>query len=150
MTTASGAFGVLKSRLTSNKPASLTDLRWQSEDQGPLPDTPAAFAYTEFVTDASAVVSFGGGRAQNRYRNPARLDVYVFVPRGGDLADALTLGESVASIFRSYRDADVSCFDATVYPFGNGSDLKPPGMSSDVGSYYCVVVEVSLFFDLIG
>jgi hypothetical protein len=150
VTTAAGAFGVLKSRLTANKPAGVTALRWQSEDQGPLPDTPAAFAYTEFVTDPSALVSFGGGRGNNRYRNPGRLDIYIFVPRGGDLADALTLGEAVASIFRSYRDADVSCFDATVYPLGNGSDLKPPGMRSDVGNYYCVVVEVSLFFDLIG
>jgi hypothetical protein len=36
---------------------------------------------------------------------------------------ATDLAESVAQVFRSYRDTDVSCFEATVFPGGLGSDI---------------------------
>jgi hypothetical protein len=42
---------VLKARLIANAPAGLMQLRWQNEDGAALPNTPAAFAYTEFDRD---------------------------------------------------------------------------------------------------
>ena len=151
MTTASQAYTVVRNRLTSYKPAGLTALRWQGEDGGALPDTPAAFCYTEFVAEPASLVSFGGGRGQNRYRNPARVDFFVFVPRGQGLIVATDLAEQVATLFRSYRDSDISCFEATVHPLGDGAQLKPPGLrTSEVANYYCAAVEVAMFFDLIG
>jgi hypothetical protein len=149
MTTVSGAFDVIKARLTAGKPEGLIALFWQNEDSV-LPDTPTAFVYSEFITDPALLASFGGGRGRNRYRNPGRIDCYVFVPRGEGLTVGSDLAEAVAALFRSYRDDVISCFEATVYPLGNGSDIKPPGLVSEVNNYYCVLVEVSLFFDLIG
>jgi hypothetical protein len=150
MTTASTAFAVIKSRIEANKPTGISVLRWQNEDGDALPDVPAAFLYTEFLADPAALISFGGGRGNNRYRNPARITAYVFVPRGEGLTSALDLAEQVAALFRSYRDSDISCLDATVYPGGDGANLKPPGLSSEVDNYFWASVEVSLFFDLIG
>ncbi len=155
MTTASAAFAIIRARLIANKPANLTAFRFQNEDEdstgvASLPDTPAAFAYVEFLTEPATLVSFGGGRGSNRYRNPARIVVYVFVPRGQGLAAATDLGESVATLFRSYRDDDISCFEASVYPGGDGSQLTPPGLSSEVNNYFWAAVEIALFFDLIG
>lgn len=152
MTTATQAYGALRARLEGGMPI---PLRWQNDDadsdgNAALPDTPAAFAYTEFVTDPAEIVSFGGGRGQNRYRNPARLDVYVFVPRGQGLAVATDYAETAAALFRSYRDADVSCFGVSVFPGGSGADLKPPGLNSEVGNYWYAIAEIDLFFDLIG
>ena len=152
MTTASTAYGVLRGILEAG--VSLP-LRWQNEDadsQGnaALPDTPAPFLYTEFLTDPAELVSFGGGRGANRYRNPARLDVYVFVPRGWGLAAATDYAETAAALFRSFRDTNVSCFGASVHPGGDGASLKPPGLSSEVANYFYAVTEVDLFFDLVG
>lgn len=154
MTTASAAYAVIKARLETNKPTGLV-LRWQNVDEDSdgntqLPDTPSAFAYTEFLTDPAQLVSFGGGRTNNRYRNTARIVTYVFVPRGQGLAVATDYAEQVATIFRSYRDNDISCFESSVFPGGNGADLKPPGLSSEVDNYFWASVEVALFFDLIG
>lgn len=150
MTTASAAYAVIRSRFEANKPAGLTALRWQNEDGEALPNQPAAFAYTEFLTDQASIASYGGGRGNNRYRNPARIVVYVFVLRGEGLAVATDLAEQVAAIFRSYRDDDISCFEASVLPGGDGADLKPPGLSSEVDNYFWAGVEIVLFFDQIG
>lgn len=150
MATASAVFAILKARLEANKPNGLGDLRWQNEDGSALPDTPAAFAYTEFLADRAAIAGFGGGRGNNLYRNPGRLVVYVFVPRGQGLAAATDLAESAAAVFRSYRDSSVSCFEATVYPGGDGAALSPPGIGSEANNYFYAVAEISLFFDLIG
>ncbi len=150
MTTASAAYAVIRSLIEANKPASVTALRWQNEDGDPLPDLPAPFLYTEFVTEPSSLVSFGGGKGANRYRNPARIECFAFVPRGEGLQVATDLAEQIATLFRSYRDADISCFDATVYPGGDGANLKPPGLSSEVNNYFWAAAEVSLFFDQIG
>ncbi len=153
MTTASGAFAVIKSRLEGGGLS--VPLRWQNEDkdstgQVELPDTPTTFIYSEFLTDPSRLVSFGGGRGSNRYRNPARFVSYVFVPKGDGLAIATNKAEAVAALFRSYRDSDISCFDATVYPGGDGASLKPPGLNSEVNNYFWACCETRLFFDLIG
>jgi hypothetical protein len=153
MTTAKQARTVIRSRLEAGGLS--VPLRWQNEEADSsgnveLPDLPAPFVYTEFLTDPAQLVSFGGGRYQNRYRNPARLDAYVFVPKGEGLDEAETIAEQIAVLFRSYRDTDISCFDATVYPGGDGASLKPPGLNSEVGNYYWACCEVSLFFDQTG
>lgn len=150
MTTASQAYAVIRARIEANKPAALTALRWQNEDGEALPDTPAAFAYTEFLAEPANLVSFGGGRGNNRYRHPAQIVCYIFVPRGQGLSVATDLAEQIAALFRSHRDTDISCSAATVHPGGNGADFRPAGVASEVDNYYVAVVEVPLFFDLIG
>lgn len=150
MTTTSGAHAIIKARIEQNKPADLVALRWQNGEGDPLPELEAPFLYTELVTDPAFLASIGGGRGSNLYRHPARIDAYVFVPQGIGLAPATDIAEEIAALFRSYRDSDISCFEATVYPLGAGSDIKPPGLRSEVDKYYCAVCEVSLFFDLIG
>lgn len=159
MTTATGARQAVRARLLA---ASITDalgnnvpLRWQNEKvdslgNEELPSDPSPFVYVEFLTERADLVSFGAGRGANRYRTPARVDAYVFVPMGHGLDEAEQIAEQIAALFRSYRDADISCFDATVYPGGDGASLKPPGLSSEVGNYFYAVTEISLFFDQIG
>jgi hypothetical protein len=148
MTTASAAFAVIKSRLTAG--GLDFPLRYQGEDGGPLPDTPSPFAYVEFQPERGAIASFGGGRGANRYRHPARIDAYVFVPNGHGLKEATDRAELIAALFRSYRDADISCFEATVFAGGHGSEISVPGLASAVNDYWYAAVDVSLHFDLIG
>lgn len=159
MTTASQARSAVRSRIEG---ASLVDsrsnplaLRWQNQTEDSLgnvtvPEWPAPFAYFEFLTEKAELVSFGGGAGSNRYRNNARLIAYVFVPKGEGLDQAETIAESIAARLRSYRDNDISCFDATVYPGGDGAELIPRGLASDVGKYFWASCEVSLYFDQIG
>lgn len=153
MTTTSEVYTILRGRLEASN--SLPPLRWQAEDEDstgmvPLPDTPAPFIYTEFITESAELVSFGGGRYQNRYRVPGRLEIYCFVPKGWGLIYSTDIAETVAGLFRSYRDASVSCFGCTVYPGGDGATLAPPGLPSEVSNYNWSSVDVDLFFDQIG
>lgn len=162
MTTAAAAYGVIRALLEANKPSALTALRWQNEFEDSngnliLPDEPAAFAYTEFLASPSSVIEIGGGRGANRHRNSAHVDVYVFVPRGTGMVvtnaqsvGCLDIAEQIAALFRPLRSGGVSVDDVTVYPGGNGSDLKPPGLASEVGNYFWAAVGVSLHFDLTG
>lgn len=147
MTTAAQARGVVRARIEA---AGLgVTLCWQNET-AVLPDTPAPLVYTEFVTEPGRIASFGGGRGSNRYRNPARIEAYVFVPTGEGLDQAETIAEQIAALFRSYRDEHISCFDASVLPGGDGAMLVPPGLQSLAGNYFWAGVEVSLHFDQIG
>lgn len=148
MTTVSQARAVVRARIEAGGLG--VPLRWQNEDGGPLPDEPAPFVYAEFNTERGSIAGYGGGRGNNLYRNPARIEAYVFVPKGQGLDQAETIGEQIAALFRSYRDADISCFDATVYPGGDGAALTPPGLLSEVGNYFWAGVEISLHFDQIG
>lgn len=154
MTTASGARAIIRARLEAgaivDSDSVAVPLRWQNENGGALPDTPTPFIYTEFLTDPASLVSFGSGRGANRYRNPARVDAYVFVPKDEGLDEAESIAEQIAALFRSYRDASISCFEATVMPGGDGASITPPGLSSEVGNYFWAVCEVSLYFDQIG
>lgn len=125
-------------------------LRWQNEDGGPLPDTPSPFVFTEFQTERGRLAGFGAGRGDGLYRNPARIESYVFVPKGWGLDAAEAIAEQIATLFRSYRDDHISCFDASVYPGGDGAALTPPGLSSPAGNYFWAACEVSLHFDQIG
>jgi hypothetical protein len=159
MTTARQARTALRARLEAGSvvdgSSNPLPFRWQNEamdSQGntELPDTPAPFAYVEFITDRASLVSFGGGRGNNLHRNPAMLVAYVFVPKDEGLDEAESIAEQIAALFRSHRDSDVSCFEASVMPGGDGAMLKPPGLTSDVGNYFYAVTEVSLHFDQIG
>jgi hypothetical protein len=153
VTTAAQAYAVLRGLLEAE--SGLPPLRWQNEDSDSLgnvaiPDTPAPFLYTTFDPMRGEVAAFGGGRFNNIYRNPATLLIFVFVPRGWGIAPALDYGETAASLFRSYRDTNVSCFASSVLASGPGSDLSPQGLPSEVAQYWYVMVEVELFFDLVG
>jgi hypothetical protein len=153
MTTTSEAYRALRALLEAEP--SLPPLRWQNEDEDSLgavalPDTPAPFLLTEFDTEPGEMVAFGGGRGQNRYRNPARLDIFVFIPKGWGVTHATDIAETAAALYRSYRDDKVSCFASTVFPGGDGAALKPPGLPSEVTNYWWAAVEVELFFDQIG
>lgn len=151
MTTATQAYEKLRSRLTGADTGILIPLLYQNEN-AELPDEPTTFAYVEFIVDPSlgGPAAFGGGRGQNRYRYSAQLIAYVFVPSNSGLAPAMDHAETIAARLRSFRDTDVSCFDATVQPGGSGADLKPPGLTSEVGNYFYAVAVVSLSFDQIG
>lgn len=151
MASFSDAYAALRSRLEANVPTGVTALYFDGEDGAPLPNTPAAFVYFEMRADGQAFLAgFGGGVGENLYRNPCFAIFYVFVPRGEGLPVATDLAKQIADLFRSYRDSTVSCYGATVDPFGAGSSMKPPGLTSEVDNYYCATVEVALHFDEVG
>lgn len=148
--TAAQALAAIRARLDAGGFA--FPLRYQGEDSGPLPDTPSTFAFVVFNNDGSGrgPAAFGGGRSANLYRNQATVDAYVFAPNGEGLSVAIEAAELVAAQLRSFRDASISCFSADVIPVGEGSQLTPPGLNSEVSNYQCAVAEIALFFDQIG
>lgn len=154
MTTASQAFTAVKNRLTGS--ASVTgisiDLRWQGEDGGELPDTPEAFAYVVFDNRGSrpGPASFGGGRGANRYRNQVMIEAFVFAPNGEGIKSAMDHAETIAARLRSFRDSDISIFNADVMPVGDGASMAPPGLQSEVNNYICAMVEAPVEFDQVG
>jgi len=152
MTTASGAFAAIRSRLEASGSGITIPLRWQGENTGPLPDVPAPFAFVIFDNFGSrpGPAEFGGGRGQNRYRNQAAVECYVFAPNGVGLAVALDHAETIAARLRSFRDDNISCFSADVKPIGNGAGIAPLGLQSDVNNYQVALAEISLHFDQIG
>ena len=156
MTTVAQAYAAVRGRLESNVPTSGGDpipLRWQNEIGEPLPDIPAPFVYVEFDNDGSVTrgpASFGAGRGDNIYRNEATITAYVFVPTGEGLNEAHAIAEQIAALFRSHRDNDISCFRSTVYPGGQGADIRPPGLDSEVGNYFYAIAEIDLHFDQLG
>lgn len=148
--TTSQAVAAIRARLEA---AAFTfPLRWQGEDGGPLPDEPETFAHIVFNNDGSGrgPVAFGGGSGRNLYRNQATVDAYVFVPNGQGLSAATDAAELIAAQLRSFRDSSISCFSADVIPVGEGSNISPPGLSSEVSNYQCAVAECALHFDQIG
>ncbi len=148
--TASEALAAVKARLDGA--GFPFPVRYQGEDSGPLPDTPATFAFVVFNNDGSGrgPTAFGGGAGRNLYRNLGVIEAYVFVPNGEGLAAATDAAEQVAARLRSYRDASISCFSADVIPVGEGSKIAPPGLSSEVNNYQCAVAECAFHFDQIG
>jgi hypothetical protein len=147
--------GIIEAASVVDSSSEPVPFRWQNEfadslGNAELPSEPSPFVYCEFITEKAYLAGFGGGRSQNLYRNPARLDAYVFVPRGEGMDEAESIAEQIAALFRSYRDANISCFDATVYPGGDGASIQPAGMNSPVGNYFYAVTEISLHFDQIG
>lgn len=147
MPTFSQAYDAVKARLESGSlPFPLT---WQNEDME-MSDAPGVFAYTEIIVEDAEFAAFGGGRGLNTQRNFCRIDIYLFAPRGQGLKVATDAAEQAATLLRSYRDTVISCFSATVKPGGDGADLKPPGMSTTVDSYYWARATVDMYFDQIG
>lgn len=149
-TTASQAFAAIRARIEAGGIS--FPLRWQGEDAPALPDTPATFAFIVFNNGGSGrgPVAFGGGRGSNLYRNQATVEAYVFAPNGEGLSVATDAAEAIASLLRSFRDSNISCFSADVIPVGPGSSISPPGLSSAVNGYQCAVAEIDLHFDQIG
>lgn len=153
MTTITQARQAIRSRIEAGNltfQGEPVPLRWQNEDGEPLPDDPAPFVYVEFLNEGSSIVAYGAGRGGNTHRNRARVEAYVFVPKGWGLDAAEHIAEQIATLLRSHRDQHVSCFDATVIPGGDGAMLTPPGLASEVGNYNYAACDVSLHFDQIG
>jgi hypothetical protein len=151
MATAASAWAAIKARLLAVDAGISIPLYWPNE-RVPIPDTPTIFAFVAFEIMPSfpAPFSFGGGRFNNRYRNSAFATAYVFAPAEEGIEDALAHAETIAARLRSYRDDNISCFEATVEPGGPGSNIKPPGLSGEFGNYYYCIAEASLQFDQIG
>lgn len=151
-TTASQALAAIRTRLEAGDSGITIPLRWHGEPSDLLPDDPAPFGFVIFNNEGSGggPIEFGGGRGQNRYRNNATVEAYVFVPAQSGLPLALDLAEAVASRLRSFRDDTVSCFSADVIPIGAGSSIAPPGLNSDVSNFVAALAEVRVTFDQIG
>jgi hypothetical protein len=158
MTTVTGAFDAIRSRLesgtyTDGAGNTLTSwLRFQGEDADDLPNTPAPFAYIELENFGAGrgPVAFGGGIGNNLYRNEGLINAFVFVPNGQGLRVAVAQAEQIAARMRSFRDGDISCFSASVHPIGEGTSFAPKGLNSEVNNYTCAVVEIAFHFDQIG
>lgn len=153
MPTVTQAYNAARSRIEGG--GLLFPLRWQNEDldsegNRDLPNKPKTFAYIEFLTGSGRFEAFGAGRGNNTQRTPALVLATVLVPRGKGLQASLDAGETIAVLFRGYRDTIISCFAATVHPGGDGASAKPPGLDSAVDAYFWSQVEVELFFDQLG
>lgn len=152
MSTSREALAAIRARLEADDSGITIPLRWHGEPGDPLPDDPSPFGFVIFNNEGSGngPIEFGGGRGQNRYRNNATVEAYVFVPAQSGLPLALDLAETVALRLRSFRDDMVSCFSADVIPIGAGSSIAPPGLNSDVSNFVAALAEVRVTFDQIG
>lgn len=157
MTTAAAARALIRTRIEGgavvDADGSAVPLRWQNEAEDSLGNvdlTGGPFVYTEILVRRGSISGYGGGRGANTYRNPIDVVSYVFVPKDEGLSEAESIAEQIAVLLRSYRSGDVSLFDATVEPGGDGADLKPPGLASEVGNYFWAVCECTGHFDQIG
>lgn len=124
-------------------------LYYSGDDAAILPDVPTPFGFVVFNNEGSIATAYGGGRGANLYRNRMRIEIYVFSPMGYGAETVSAYAETVAARLRSFRDDVVSCFGADVIPFGPGSNLSVPGLSSDVSNYQCALAECVLTFDQI-
>lgn len=161
MTTLVQAIAAFKARITdpTYKPTYTQNgdtfemlLKWQDDDQV-LPSTPAPFVFFEIHLDRAGFAAFGGGRGQNLQRNTGELNGYVMVPRGWGLETMAGYAELIATAFRSYRSNDISCFEASIMPIGEGAQLVPPGLSQQdgfAGNYACILCSVEFFYDQVG
>lgn len=147
MSAITAAFDSLRARAVAQ--ITMLPLHFQDEENV-LPDTPAEFVYFELVTDRGGFLEVGGGRGANRHRSYGEFHAYVFIPRGKGLESGLATAEGVAAVFRSFRNADVSCVGATVHPSAGGEALVPRGIESAADNYTCIVVSVPLYFDQTG
>lgn len=140
MTTVATVHAAIKSRLAAQLPA--VTFRYQNET-APLPDTPATYVFVELNVLKQNLAGFGGGRFANLYRSDGFILALILMPISTAGVDAgLQLAEQVAAVFRSYRDSDISCVDATV---------RPEIGRTEEGNYTMVAsVEVTVTFDQIG
>ncbi len=154
MTTASTAHAVFRSVIdgaTITDNGSAVPLRYYGDNNDDLPDVPTPFVYVVFDAFKAEVIEMGGaGRGSNRHRNFGTCDAFVFVPKGTGMKRATDIAETIAALFRSYRLNGVTCETATVFPGGNGSDIKPDGMDSEVGNYLWAGCQIEFYHDVIG
>jgi hypothetical protein len=158
MTTPGEAYSTLRALLVANKPAGYV-LRWQDEDKDSdgnemMPDTPAPFLFGEFLAGPSAPIERGGGLGTIRHRNPFSFNIYVLVPRGRGLhredgTGSLDVAHTLAARYRLGLNG-LTVKSVTAYSGGDGAELAPKGLSSEVGNYFWSAVGVEGYFDLIG
>ncbi|MEH2476245.1 hypothetical protein V1281_002586 [Nitrobacteraceae bacterium AZCC 2161] len=154
MTTASEAYATVRAVIEAAAPldpnsGAKIPLRWRGEDNPPLPDLPAPFAFTLFGASRSSTIENGGGRGANRHRNFGVAEIFVFIPKDWGERYGTDFAEAFASALRPYRDNGVTCEDATVYPGGDGAQISVPGLT-EPGNYFWSACEANFYFDLIG
>lgn len=147
MATAAGAIADLRAQLEAGTD---TPLYFQAENNTGLPDLPDTFGYVEFQLFPARIAGFGAGRGNNLYRTDGIVVVRLLVPMGEGLPIALAAAEDIADILRSYRSSEASCFAVSIRPGGDGAAFMPPGLSSPVNNYYCVIIEIDFSFDQVG
>lgn len=113
MTTTAAIQALIESRHTSELPA--VTFTYQNETHI-LPNTPATFVHVELIAEGMEIVAFGGGRGANLQRTTGRIEAHVMTPVGEGIDGGLALAEQIAAVWRSYRDADISCFAAEAFP----------------------------------
>ena len=153
MASATDAYDALRARLDAVDSGITVPLRWHGEDNGPLPDVPADFAYVVFDNMGSRTgpIAFGGGVGRNVYRNQAGITVFVFVPNRAGVRRAMVEAETIAARMRSFRNNEIFCRSADVTPVGDGASISPPGLQrNELNNYLCAMVEIDLSFDQIG
>lgn len=144
MTTVAEAQTAIRARAEAD--FSAYPLRWKNEPS-PLQETPAGLVYVELIVEDSSFVAFGGGRGANLQRSTGRIEAHFMLPRGipdsgAALDTALDNAEAFAALFRSYRDATISCFAAEVYPMS--------GKTMDGNYDHVATVIINLQFDKTG
>lgn len=165
MTTSTAARQLLRSVIEGGNIVNAADqpvpLRWQNENVDSagnelLADPPAPFVFSEFTTSRGTFLTLGGGRGNNIYRAPFQFTAYVFVPKNDfvpserdGLEQAEAIAEQIAALFRSFYASGVSCTSVSVEPGGDGADLKPPGLHSEVGNYFWACADIAGHFDQI-
>ena len=145
MATLAQVKAAVRARLDANFTA--IPVRYQREDTEPPRDIdgrPQPFVFVEFDLDGPEYAGFGGGRGANLQRVTGDILAHVMVPVGWGDADADGWGETIAALFRSYRDSSdlFSCFAAEPIP-GTGK--------TEDGSYaHAVMVVIDMHYDKVG
>lgn len=157
MPDATDSFNAIRNRIEAgslNPPIWWPNEEENSDGEKTLPDTPAAFIHIAFHTDRGYLAAFGGGNANNLWRNQGLIEAYYFVPRGEGLDAALDGAETIATLFRGYRTETVSCFDASVRAGTSASNLNLSALNQETqtvaDNYHWAVTQVSFHYDQIG
>jgi hypothetical protein len=149
MTTATQAFGTIRSVMEgatplNQKTSEALPMRWRGE-----PNPPAPFVYTLFSASRSGLIENCGGDGNNRNRNPGAAEILIFIPNDWGEKEGTKIAEAFQALFLSFSGGGVTVTDATVYPGGNGSDIAVPGLE-EPGNYIWAGCDVEFYFDLIG
>lgn len=103
-----------------------------------------------FNAARSSTIENGRGRGHNRHRNQGIMVAYVFIPQGWTLKIATDAAEAIATLYRPLNQSGVIVDTATVFPGGEGSQVRPPGVESDVANYLWAACEVEFHHDQLG